>query len=128
MNPLEEMFAALQSWGGKTLADLRAGAEKELNGTAFTALRCGNRRALLAVCLTGQYELQKIAGAFPPNETPNADWSKITLASMAITAIKNTGFIHEPLRNPDKNLTALALIVTDPDSIENLARQLGLPP
>lgn len=128
MNSLEELMGALQSWGVKTLADLRADAEKEFNGTAFTAMRCGNRRALLAVCLTGQHEIQKIASTVPLNEKNNADWTKITLASMAIAAIKNKGFIHEPFRSPDKNLTALVLTVTDPALIEKFATQLSLPP
>jgi hypothetical protein len=127
MNSIQELLDALQSWGGKTLADLRSDAEKELNGTAYTALKCGNRRALLAVCVTGQSELQKIAGAFPATETPNADWKKITLASLAIASIKNKGFIHEPIRSADKKLTALALIVTEPNLIEKFTQLMGLP-
>ncbi len=126
MDPIEKMAEALRQWGYQTLEEFRVEAQQQFNGTAFSAIRMGNSRVLLAVCITGAHELRKIARAFPPDDRPNADRSKISLPSLAVAALQNSSLIQETFRSEDKELTALALISADPRSISILETIFGL--
>lgn len=128
MNPPPELLAAITQWGEKTLADFRADAEKEFNGLTYQKLKRGDDVAIfLALCITGEYELGKVADLFPDAGHANGDWSKITMAQITLAALRNEGFLHEPLRNPDRTLAALVLIVAEPELIEKVSPLLGIP-
>jgi hypothetical protein len=128
MNP-DELKTQLETMlGGQTLATFRAEAAKEMNGTAFRALRSSDgRRWLLIICITGARELGKFP--FPADRsTPFGDWASVALVEAVGKAARMGRLIYDFEINPPNSTTAAVLISADPCSTEKLAAIFNLPP
>src|SRR5580658_5420453 len=98
--------------GGQTLATLRDDATKEFNGTSTNSLRVANgSRLALAVCVTGDHELAKIAKHVVPEKTDLFnDWAIVSLTAAAGHAVTNGGFCCIAQKDHSDHTTALVLI------------------
>jgi len=126
MNPTKQMLAAMQSFCDKSLADLCAAAEKEMNGTAYETLRIANGpRMMLAVCVTGEHEMAKIQKAIPVVSAASVD-PKANLGRVVFNLKQEGGFGCFTM--PFKSGTALILISVEPRSMSILERAFNLTP
>ena len=130
MTNTEEIAAQLaDAWGAKTLSEFRNEAAKELNGTSFVSLRTQNGpRHVLAFCLTGEHEIAQAKKKFRLTKRSTFNWKQTTLPKLAARAMFQGGFICDVEVGPDKRLTALVLMATDPRSIAVLEKAFNLPP
>jgi hypothetical protein len=123
MNP---MLAAMKVFCDKSLADLCAAAEKEMNGTAYETLRVANGpRVLLAVCVTGEYEMEKVKKAIPVVSTASVD--PMANLGRVVFDLKQVGGFG-CFTMPFKSGSALILISAEPSSMSILERVFNLPP
>ena len=122
---MESMLSALKIICDKSLADLLAAAEKELNGTAYETFRVANGpRMILIVCISGEYELAKIQKAIPATiNAPMVD-PAANLGRLFFNTKEAGGFAC--FTCPAKAGKALVLISAEPRSMMNLELALGL--
>lgn len=127
--PEEFLRMILQTWGGKTLADLRNDAARQFNGTAFSALKTpAGQRIILVVCVTGEHELEKALKAFRlGSQGLPRNWAAERVVDVIMRTIAGGGFGYEDERDTRTGrVTALVLISAEPVSMENLEAALGL--
>lgn len=118
-----------REWGAKTLDDFRREAEKELNGSAFQAVRPqGGQWTAILVCMTGQNEIKSAEGIFDfSDEFPAADWKTKSLASVARDSRKAGGIAYEDIIGEDGERSALAICATTPEMVSIFERVFRLP-
>ena len=119
-------------WSHKTLADLRAEAEKEINGTVFESFRASNveqglsPRFGLVVCVTGEHELSRVEKIFNfVDDGASGDWNAYSLASMWVDSYQTDGMGYQDLYR-DGKLVAVALCASHPQTIATLERVFGM--
>lgn len=130
MNTLDQIVAEItRQWGATTLADLRRSAQKEANGSFFSALRAKDgKRIFLFMCLTARGQILQVERSLDLVDDGNAeDWSTLTLVELLVRTVRAGGFCFEALRDDDGRRIALALIATEPHSISILESLGSLP-
>jgi len=126
MNP--ELMAILDRDFSGTLADFRRKAAKELNGTAWQALRAaGQPRRLLAVCMTGEYEIAKLR-SLPTTAHQPVDWDNTYLIEPVLLGLMTGALIYQEERSPENRLISVLFISAEPRSISHLEQWFNLPP
>lgn len=126
MNPLEQFAAAL----GKTLAEFRDEASKEMNGTRFEALRPdGGKRFMLIVCATGEHQIKILCDTLNfVDSGKRLNWSEVRLMEVVTSTKMRGGLCYECEGNILGRPKSVLLIAADPDSIINLERLFNLTP
>lgn len=135
MNDLERTAReASEPWVSKTLEAFRQEAEKEINGTAYHAIRPSTDgklgpRIMLAICVTGDHELSSVEKWFDFNDGGvTGDWQSYSLASMLVDADRTDGMGFQDLKDASGKRIAIALIASRPDKVQLLSRIFHLPP
>lgn len=131
MNPeMQALYDALEKSFSGTLADFKKSAALEMNGTEVRWVKDGDGvRWLIAVCITGEYEINRIAKAFPAANITRRAFADTGLMETVLAAIFSKAVIFCEERDEKNNLTALVLISAVPRSVENvfLERLFNLP-
>ena len=131
MNP--ELLAILEREFSGTLADIRAAALKEFNGTHIRSLRdASGPRSLIVACLTGEHEIRKAEKYLDFTDTGEPlDWARTSLMETIMFTVLGNGFSYEAERDTaTRRITTLLLISAVPRSQTNLIleRLFSLPP
>lgn len=130
-NVEDQLRDLLERWRGRTFADLKAEAERELNGTAFESIRVDNGpRGFLIVCATGEHEISLIEKTFDLqyDPIPGEDWSTTTLFKMTLDTERGSGLSYQEMRGPRNERSAIILCATRPENIRILEAAFMLPP
>jgi len=125
-----EMMRALRArWQGVTLAAFKEEASKELNGTAFDALRpAGGPRVILVVCATGEHEISLIEKAIKLDDSGEPwDWKSVSLFEMIVKTEEGDGLSYQDLKGRDGKRAAVTLCATRPDKIKILEILFNFP-
>ena len=134
MGDLEKLADdASKRWATRTLEAFRREAEKELNGTAYEAIRPSTAgkdgpRLFLVVCVTGKYELSLVETSFKfTDEGACKDWDTYTLADMLLDTESQGGLSYQGLVRDSKRV-AVALCASRPDKVKILETLFQMPP
>ena len=128
MNPTEKLLAALKQNFSGTLADFKALAVKELNGTKFTALKYPDgRRVIIVVCFTGAHEISKAMKNIAAADIDECDFSRTELPAVSARAAVTGRFVCL-CEGGKSNPATLVLISADPVSTTKVELLLGLKP
>lgn len=134
MSTLEESARQIaESLASKTLADLRAEAQKEMNGTVWQAFRPTNpetgdqQRLGLIVCITGKHELSNISNLGPVGRLVVGDWAEYSVARLWIDSFDLGGLAYVEQLQAGKRV-ALVLCASAPEKIKLLECGFELPP
>ncbi len=126
---MEEILRWLdETWGAKTLAELREETFAEPTGLVYTSLRLspGSRVALL-LCATGDDWLDLLTRIFDfDSKGKSEDWTELTVFDVTVRTIKGSGIGFEDCFDGEGKRSAIVLIATEPRSIEILEKVLGL--
>lgn len=121
VNPLDSLNQAASLWCNKTLAQLRAEAEREKTGVAFDALRpTGGPRLMMVVCITGAQASRLLQHVTLVEEGPRAAWSAISLFDFVSRSMHGRALAFEIERDESGMVGALAISAAGPDSISKL--------
>jgi hypothetical protein len=128
--PESPLRTLLNGWDHKTLADLKAEADKELNGTALESLRVNNGpRGFVVICATGEHQISLIEKIFDfQDDGPHCDWNTTTLFRLTVDTERENGMSYQELREPMNNRTAVILCATRPEKIRILETIFSLAP
>ncbi|MEY2520536.1 MAG: hypothetical protein QOF24_2295 [Verrucomicrobiota bacterium] len=120
----------LDGWDRKTLSDLKAQADRELNGTALESLRVDNGpRGFVVICATGEHQISLIEKIFDFQDAgPHCDWNTTTLFRLTVDTERGDGLTYQELRDATNNRTAVILCATRPEKIRILETAFCLPP
>ena len=123
---MQSLLAVMEQNFSGSLADFKAAAEKEFNGTKFIALKQpSGRRFILVACFTGANEISKARNNVRVEDIKEVDWTTTSLTEVIAAALLSRRFVC--LREGgNNNPTALALISADPVSISKVEELLGL--
>jgi hypothetical protein len=131
MSNIEQMATLLlNTWGKKSLEELRLEAEREVSGIAFEAIRAGGgQRFMLVLCATDIDQIALLERAFNFIDDGVAeDWNTLTLAHLALRLMRNGGGLKfESIRDEYGRRTALVLIAGEPDSIRIIEGIFNMP-
>jgi hypothetical protein len=132
MSSFEESVRQIaEALANKTLTDLCAEAQKEMNGTLWQAFRpsnpeTGNQPRLgLIVCMTGQHELSRTSKLGPVGRIIVDDWTDYSVARLWINSFDLGGLAYVEQVQGGKRV-ALVLCASDPEKIELLEGGFGL--
>jgi hypothetical protein len=127
----DQLRGLLERWRGRTFTDLKAEAERELNGTAFESIRVDNGpRGFLIICATGAHEISLIEETFTLQDypVPGNDWNTTTLFKMALDTERGLGVSYQEMRDARNKRSALILCATRPEKIRILEIAFSLSP
>lgn len=117
-------------WNAKKLEGLRKQARTEATGIAYEAIRePGGQRIMMAMCITGQENITVIQKVFQfDNNSPDEDWTKLSLTDVTVRAMRGNGFAFEGLTDASGAFTDILLVSTEPKSMRLIEKifTLGL--
>lgn len=110
--------------GDRTLADLRAQALAEVNGTAFESLSMDGSRVFFIACVVGA-SVGKQSGPADAAEIPTGDWSQESLLKVFSMAFARGCLCYATDAAESPHRMSVTLIAADPCSIDRLGGAFG---